>query len=59
MAIPGIPLIATDTTFDRAMLGADRLVVAVFWSSEDKRQSQLADALNDVARAYAGGGLAV
>jgi thioredoxin 1 len=54
MAIPGIPLIATDMTFDRTVLDAGQPVVAVFWSSEDKRQSQLADVLGDVARAYAG-----
>ncbi|HIQ01228.1 MAG TPA: thioredoxin [Anaerolineales bacterium] len=48
------PINVTDGAFERAVLRADRPVVAVFWSRGDARAERLREVLEATARRYAG-----
>jgi thioredoxin 1 len=48
------PINVTDAAFERAVLQADRPVVAVFWSRQDARAERLREVLEATASHYAG-----
>jgi len=48
------PINVTDAAFERAVLQADRPVVAVFWSRQDARAERLRETLEATASHYAG-----
>ena len=48
------PINVTDAAFDRAVLQADRPVVAVFWSRKDGDAERLREVAEATARGYAG-----
>lgn len=48
------PINVTDAAFDRAVLAADRPVVAVFWSRQDAKANQLRETAEMTAEEYGG-----